>query len=325
MVEIRVQGVPRDNDTHTWSDFLELLTLVNLDSVCSLEFALDRMTDAPHEDSDVEDDDGAETLSLSESRLARRRERYSVKLADAFALCSWRQNAYGEKYPFRIDASVPELLLKPELTESHYSYLFLLMCGNLPFVTRARNSLTDNFELFCKDVFKNVLPSGCEVHVFGKAASARYVGSKFEKFSLLCSDVKGHLKADENYFRRGDQGDGGIDLVAWKELGDLESNIPVSFGQCACSREEWVKKQAEVMPEYLATTMSCTPSWMPFVFLPICFRESSGGWAVKGEVKSVVLMDRFRLMSSCSDHLSTNNAINARAIVAEVSASEAIV
>lgn len=333
MVTLRVSGIPRDNDTHTWADYLELVALVNPDSVCTSEFALDRLMDSPEEEQgEVETDAGHEgegegqLLVSSERQDIRQRARFSQRIDDALRLCRWRSSAYGDRYPFVVDAGLSEVALKRELSDANYSYLFLLMCGNLPFVPKNRNSLTDAFERYCHQVFEGVLPVGSEVHVFGKAAaSAAFSGTKKEKLKKLAAAIRGDYLAKDDDFRTNDQGDGGIDLVGWHALRDAAPNIPVAFAQCACSREEWVRKQAEVMPAFLEHLVKSSPAWTPFVFIPVCFRSSSGYWAAGGDVKSVVLMDRLRILSNCHDYGVANRVSQAKEFVTAVSAAEEVV
>lgn len=333
MVTIRLSGIPRDNDTHTWADYLELVALVNSDGVCTSEFALDRLMDSPEqEQGEVEadtgdEDDGEGQLLVSSSRQdARRRARFSQRIDDAISLCRWRSSGYSDTYPFEVDLSLSEVRLKQKLSDANYSYLFLLMCGNLPFVCRDRSSLTDAFERYCHQVFECVLPVGSEVHVFGKAiASARFSGTKKEKLKKLAAAIRGDYLAKDDYFRENDQGDAGIDLVGWHSLKDTASNIPVAFAQCACSREEWIRKQSEVLPAYLDRLVKSSPSWVPFLFTPVCFRAPNGSWAVGGDVKSVVLMDRLRILSNCQNYSTANQASRAKEFVNAVSAAEEVV
>lgn len=332
MIVIRVDGKPRDEDTHTWSDYLELLALINLDRVCGHEFALDRLSDSPEDDSLADDDDDEydepderaqeDTFSLKRSRA---REKASIRLVDAFSLCQWRSAAYGHRYPYEVNLSSREIRLRDELTEAHYSYLFLLLCGNQPFIKKEKNALTDGFEKFCAFVFSQVVPQGSEVHVYGKAAVTRYKGNKLEKLKALCADLRGRLIANPQAFRKGDNGDSGIDIVAWHGLNDEAMNIPVSLAQCACSREDWVKKQAEILPDFFANHMTTNPPWVPFMFIPICFRSASGTWAYSGEVKNVVLMDRLRILKNCSDFRAANDACTAKKLVRAAFGSEEVV
>lgn len=330
MILVQIDGKPRDEDVHTWSDYIELLALVNLDRVCGHEFVLDRLCDSPEDESLTEDDEDKNsedqepdrTFSQKQSRM---RERESIRLSDAFTLCQWRNAVYGEEYPYEVDLDSREIRLKVELSEAHYSYLFLLLCGNQPFVKKSNKLLTDGFEKFCTFVFSRVVPQGSEVHVFGKAAVTRYKGTKLEKLKALCSDLRGRLIADGQAFRKGDNGDGGIDIVAWHGLNDSAMNIPVSLAQCACSRADWVKKQAEILPDFFANHLSTNPPWVPYMFIPICFRSTSGAWAYSGEVRNVVLMDRLRIIKNCFDFQAANDVCTAKKLVQEAVGSEEVV
>lgn len=328
MISVRIDGKPRDNDVHTWADYLELLALVNLDRVCGHEFVLDRLCDSPEDGlSDVDDEDQeARDAQESVSDVQRRtREKVSLRLNDAYALCFWRQCAYGSEYPYEVDLNGHEVRLKKELEDGHFSYLFLLLCGNQPFIKKENKQLTDGFEKFCAHVFSNVMPHGAEVHVYGKASGTRYRGNKLKKLTDLCGDLRGRLFAKEDSFRNGDAGDSGIDLVAWHGLNDQAFNIPVSLAQCACSRDEWIKKQAEILPDFFVNHFETIPPWMPFMFIPICFRATNGLWAYSGEVKNVVLMDRLRIIKNCKNFSAVNDECKVRCLMDGIFGSEGVV
>ena len=102
-------------------------------------------------------------------------------------------------------------------------------------------------------------------------------------------------------FRGGDGGDGGIDLAGWLEMDLHEPKNKMSIlAQCACSREEWVKKQTEISSVRLANMLSPTAPWIECLFSPVSFRDNSGQWAVPSSVANIVLIDRLRLLNSIS-------------------------
>ena len=61
------------------------------------------------------------------------------------------------------------------------------------------------------------------------------------------------------------------------------------------------------------------------MFIPICFRTTGGNWAVIGDVKNVVLMDRLRLINNCGDFVAANDSCGAKALVSAVCGSEGVV
>ena len=326
MIAVRIAGKPRDNDCHTWADFFELLAVVNLDRSCTLNGAIDRVMDSPEEEAlDEPDEIPSQRLLVESSPGAAERERARQHFLDAIQLCMWRSSEYGDNYPFVIAADRSEMRLKDALTDPMYSYLFLLLCGSQPFIVRDNHQLTDGFELFASSVLTNLMPAGSQVFLFGKATSTKYSGTKHGKLAALAADVDGKLHLAPGDYRDGDRGDGGLDLVAWHDLGDRSGNKLVAFAQCACSRSDWRRKQAEIVPDVFGAHLTTSPWWMPFVFIPMCFRATTGKWAVPGDVKRVVLVDRLRMMNNCRDFGSTNAASGARTLVEAVFASEEVV
>jgi hypothetical protein len=113
----------------------------------------------------------------------------------------------------------------------------------------------------------------------------------------LGADIGGKPQLSDKSFRGNDSGDGGIDLVSWLSLDIFEpQNIPSLLGQCACSREEWSVKQSEISASRLAHLLVPTHPWIEAIFIPLCFRDNSGRWAVPGDVARAVVVDRLRMI-----------------------------
>jgi len=54
--------------------------------------------------------------------------------------------------------------------------------------------------------------------------------------------------AEQDDFKQGDSGDGGLDLVAYHPMGDKLGHIPIAFAQCGCSLQDLEHKQLEAHP-----------------------------------------------------------------------------
>ncbi|MEA5126452.1 hypothetical protein [Xanthomonas floridensis] len=331
---ISINKKPIDSDTHTCLDFMELLCLVNMDGVSTVDTAIDRFFDSPgagRGDDDVEEaedmDEEASDRDEGRAPVVNRRRALVTRLrrrfSDAISLASWRNSEYGDSYPFTLDASNSMLSLKAELRELNYVYLFLLISANLAFVKERANDITNEFERMSMVAFSSVMPAGSQVHIFGKANASRYSGSAYNKLASLCADIRASLSVAEEDYRPNDSGDSGIDLVAWHGMGDMQSHIVVGLGQCACSRSNWTNKQLAASPQNLHYVNS-PASWKTFMFVPICFRRIGGQWAVATEIASVIFLDRLRLIKGIE-----NSGIGsfpfAENLVREVMASESIV
>lgn len=268
---------PRDKDVHTLSDFAETLCLLTPDRVCSRESIRDYIRDVG--DSKVSDED----------------------LDDCFGNLSWRQLAFGADYPFVLADGGHTFQAPEELTERQRLYTFLLLCSGLPYTPQPYTPLTDAFERVALAAFKSAWPTSGKVRAFGKNET-EYVGAKWQRLNALATDIGGEGRCNEGSFRGRDQGDGGIDLAAWLELdGHERLNIPSALAQCACSRSNWSAKQSEISANRLGNLIHATNPWTEVLFIPQCFRDSRGRWAVPGDVGQVVLYDRLRIVKQISD------------------------
>ncbi|MBW3199003.1 hypothetical protein [Marinobacter nauticus] len=271
---------PRDQDIHTLADFAELYCLLNPDRWTSKEEIRDFILD--NSDTNLSDD----------------------TLEDIFLQLIWRNGEIGEFYPFSFTDNQSVLTADQCLTYHQENYVFLLLCANLPFLKDKANQykLTQAFERISLEALMHIWPNAGIVKAFGKSSSD-YPGSKYERLKKMAADIGCQPNFTEESFRTRDSGDGGIDLVAWVDLDDSEKrHIPSVLGQCACSRNDWVKKQTEISYDRLGPQLSPTHNWMQFLFIPQCFRDNTGKWAYSFDVGSVVLFDRVRILKQTSPY-----------------------
>lgn len=263
---------PRDSDIHTVADFAELLCLATEDRVSSADYLQDFIKDheGPIYPQEV--------------------------LDDVFAHMRWRAAAFGQDYPFAVDGARNTMEGVAALNAGQKFYVFMLLAANLPMLERATyKSLTDAFERAALVVLKAMWPSSGVTRPFGKNETD-YTGEKWERLNQLSRDIGGRAHLTERAFRAKDSGDGGVDLVSWLALDEFEGeNIPSLLAQCACSREEWSKKQTEVSGTMLQHHLVPTHPWIQAIFIPICFRDNFGRWAFTGDVASSVVVDRLRM------------------------------
>jgi hypothetical protein len=265
---------PRDSDVHTLCDFVELLCLTSLDRIATR----DSIKDHIHDSSDHEASDN--------------------DLDDCFRQISWRIGAYEQDYPFALDLHGRSISAPEDLSARQTLYAFLLICANLPFLDRPYTPITDAFERLAVLALKNAWPGNGVVKAFGKNETD-YTGSKANRINSLAKDIGGVGLCTAESFRAGDSGDGGIDLAAWHGLLDEHErrNIYSALAQCACSRNDWSKKQSEISNDRLsANVIAPTHRWMQLMFIPQSFRDNLGRWAVPGDVGQTVLFDRLRII-----------------------------
>jgi hypothetical protein len=274
---------PRDSDIHSLADFAEILCLVTIDRICSRESIRDQIRDVG--DSRVDDDE----------------------LEDCFNHLTWRQNAFGEHYPFEISAAERTLRANEELTQQQKLYTLLLLCSNLPYFERGSYAqLTNAFERVSLATMQKIFPATATSRAFGKVEGT-YTGTKWERMNQLAKDIVGYGACDANTFRRNDSGDGGVDIVAWLSLDNYEaSNKPSALAQCACSREDWPAKQTEISVARLGRCINATTPWMELLFIPHSFRNNHGRWAVPGEIGMQILIDRLRITTQIGSNIDWN-------------------
>lgn len=274
---------PRDLDIHSIVDFMELLCITALDRELSIE--------------DLHDHLGDFGLNINDN-----------KKSDILEHLKWRASTLGDYYPFVVKRQF--LSMSPDdisdLIVSKKYYLLLLLAANLPFIEhKYRNDFTESFEVFskkCLDKFWN-FPSAKTVS-FGKNQS-EFKGLKHERLNKLFNSM-GHIgRYEENDFRSRDSGDGGIDLAAWVELDNCEptNNISIII-QCACSRQDILTKQLEVSENKFSRHIQMGAPWLSALFTPVLLRDNHGRWAINGELTTITLLDRLRLLK-----LAPNNCV----------------
>ncbi|WP_321346560.1 hypothetical protein [Halopseudomonas oceani] len=272
---------PRDLDIHTLADFVELLCLITVDRSCSRESIVDHVRDLGKKDSDYQ-------LWTGDV------------LDDCFAQLEWRKEAFGDKYPFSIDCGGKVITGAEDLSADQKAYVFFLLCANLPFIDASYNLLTDPFERASYFAMKSIFPESAHVVAFGKNETD-YTGAKWERLNQLAGHIGGEGMCDEGTFRGRDSGDGGIDLAAWLSLDDYErKNVPSALGQCACSRKNWSAKQSEISGDRLNECIHPSHPWMQLIFIPHCFRDNRGRWAVRGQLSRTIIFDRLRVIKAVS-------------------------
>lgn len=261
---------PRDSDIHTVADFAELLCLVTIDRDCSKETIVDQLKD------------------VGDTKIS------DVELDDCFNHIEWRQSAFGEYYPFTLDKDGKNFSASDDLNDKQKLYTLLLLCANLPFILE-RGNITDVFERIALYAMRSIWADKAILKAFGKNETD-YNGEKWERLNALAEDIGAVGRCSKESFRKGDSGDGGIDIVAWLELDNFERKNKISLlAQCACSRESWPSKQSEISRDRLSLIHPSHP-WMQMICIPHSFRNNHGKWAVEGEIASCIIFDRLRIL-----------------------------
>lgn len=290
---------------YRWCDYIELRCLTHTDK----RFSRDNLAEAIGESKDTTPEDGDDPIDPDIFSLEDHEEPDSglqktdddeALSAACFRQLRWRSIVFGESWPFDIDHYTQEIKLKIDLNATHYFYLQLLLSSLLKYCPKKRrNTYTASFEQVSFLVFKDLMPRKSQVHRFGAAHGTRYKGKLFDKLTLLAQDIRGELRLERRDFPDSDVGDGGLDLVAWHDLGDERDHIPIALGQCGCTVDGWPDKMLEASPAKLSKKLVTGHDWSTYYFMPLDLTDERNGkmdWQEKRDMATAIVIDRLRLV-----------------------------
>ena len=284
--------VPRHAYPFLWADYVELLCLGGRNGLVS-KGNIDATTQAA---ADVQADsvDAADPEQESEELD----DKVSKRWADIHARLSARSRQYPD-WPFVLERNL--LRSRFDVHNSrHRLYAALLVASSLRLCEDERyDEVTDAFEVLSYHWLRQSLNGLWEVRPFGahQTLPGAYEGTLLQKLKALATDIHARLqKSDEQYDPR-NTGDGGIDLVAWLAMGDQRGNMPVIFGQCACSPTDWEDKQLDVTPNATEAHLAPQHPGAAYCFVPHDLSANDRLWDRSEHVKRTVLIDRRRFFS----------------------------
>lgn len=270
-------------NSHYYCDYLELLALVDCDDGLSASDIYDRFL----EDNKISDI-GTENGSIVN-------EEWMGRISGWFDEINCRMIHYGDNYPFVYDGNRIKKLI--DINHNHYIYILLLLCSLLRYIERY-HSLTTLFEQISYVSLKKYLPDIAEVHVFGVSSerNERYLGNIEQKYDLLARDLGLTKSTRPNAFRTGDNGDGGVDIVAWVPFRD-DPNLDrkqIFLGQSAAGKN-WANKQASVdrVKNYI---MDLPSNSQNILFVPYDFRDTNRYFCQYDEITASIIFDRHRII-----------------------------
>jgi len=271
--------VPPDNrDIFLWCDFVELRALTHADHYFSR----------------------GDLISLEErSRSIGRGFDANLIWREIINFAGMRKHGFNIDYPFSI--SVDQDILSFELgdTPAHQLYVGLLVSASMRHLPGNRkNGIARVFEETCFSVFSSLMPRGSQIRATwaGGGPKAPYQGSLYNKMLQIARDLRCTPNFSSSDFKLNNNGDGGIDLIAWYGMNDDREGIPISFAQCGCSREDWRFKQLEASWYMHSRHLPVMHPWANYYFLPLDLRNSQGDWAYKNEIGSAIIVDRLRII-----------------------------
>ena len=285
-----ISKIPRHGYSFLWADYVELLCLCSRNQMIS-KGNIDAQT---QEAGDVQSD------SVSLGEVGQESEEIddgvSRRWSDIHSRLTTRSRQYAD-WPFQLERNVLRSRFDKE-NRRHRLYVALLIASSLRLcIENRRHEVTGAFEEISFHWLRKALNELWEVRPFGahQTLPGAYIGTLFEKFKQLAADIQAtQVKSREHYDAR-NTADGGIDLVAWLKIGDRRGNIPVIFGQCACSPTDWESKQLDVTPAAIRVHVLPQHDGAAYCFVPHDLSANDSVWDRAEHVKGVVLVDRLRL------------------------------
>lgn len=270
--------------SHYYCDYIELIALCDCDDGVSVSDIYDRFLE-DQKIKDIGSDEGSES-----------NERWLGYISDWFRELNVREAIYNNFYPFTYDGN--RLRVKNELSGERKLYIVFLLCSMLKYIEN-HHVLTTLFETLSLHTMKGYLPRHAEVHLFGVSSNLNpiFSGSLENKYRALATKLGLTISSKPNVFRDRDNGDGGLDIIAWipfKDDPNVERKI-IFLGQSA-SGKDWRKKQASVerAGNYLIDLPSNTQN---VLFVPYDFRDFERNFSENGEITSPIIFDRYRMLS----------------------------
>jgi hypothetical protein len=289
--------LPRHAYTFLWADYVELLCLCNSNGLVSrgnLQAQVQESEDTQNDFTEAEEDGDEDHLTDAGETL---HDKVSARWDDIHARLSTRELTFPG-WPFKLEPNVLRSRFSPQ-NEAHRLYVALLIASSLRLCHPSRcPEVTAAFEDISFQWLRHSLTQLWDVRMFGahQTMSGTYQGTLHQKFQALANDIQGKLVKDPSDYDSRNTGDGRIDLVAWQKMGDQRGNIPIIFGQCACSPTDWESKQLDVTPAAIEAHIYAQHPGAAFCFVPHDLSASDRKWQRAHEVKRTVLIDRFRLL-----------------------------
>jgi hypothetical protein len=304
-----VGSPPRDalKEVHLWADYVELRCLVapdraltrgDLVAILRLDPEDSPESEDPDEDvsqqSDVEQIADASGSGDNNNSAAARAVDNRHRLAnEVFDLIETRYLLYADTYPF--DVSGEEIRRLDNLDDVQRTYLFLLSCASGRYVSQ-HGLLAKSFERLCARVLEMSVP-GASVHVFGTAQgnNSMFSGNFVARARSLASQLGEVMQPDAEKIARSENGDRGLDVVAFVNPGDDLSSRLVIFAQAATGREWHVKQHSVTSAAWDQIVQVRSPA-VATCLIPLCFRDVAGDWHDASLIHRSWLLDRFRIL-----------------------------
>ena len=267
--------------THYYCDYMELIALsAGTDGISSSD-----IYDRYQEDQRINE--------IGSRMGAETNEAWMSDIENWFLEITSRIEAYGDKYPFSY--SKGRLIVSQNLSEGQLMYIGLLLCSSLRYIENS-SAFSSAFEYASLCAMKRYLPAYAEVHIFGVSSHApRYTGSLRDKIELLSADISFPVSSRPNVFRELDNGDGGIDIIAWLPFQqDINLDKKLLFVGQSAATMDWGRKQSSI--DRLKTYLDIETSLLNVLYVPFDMRDVDRNIREWTLVTTDILFDRHRLL-----------------------------
>lgn len=292
---------PPTTKPHLMADFLELCILFSQYDVLASSDVLSLLNE--DETSEWMDDEENKNPNESSAEINEKALRKAKELLEHL---KFRENAFGDFYPFYFENNA--LRIHEKLADKRYLYLFLLLCSRLRtfYEEKSRHTkFADIFEIISAKALQQMFPNAI-VNNFGPNNPERktHFGTKLkEAIKVLNKDLNERLnELGVNEISEQNTADGGLDLIVRWPWADPAMGTIAFFGQCAAIEEGWEDKKFET--DNIRGYINFCHFPVRMLFIPICFRNTSGNWVKYGPTHECILFDRLRICNLLKDNAS---------------------
>lgn len=289
--------LPRHAYPFLWADYVELLCLCSRNGFISSGNWQAQMQEAADVQADTLPNDEDHGIPDQDADV-RMDDRVSARWADIHQRFEARRQNYPG-WPFTLEPKVLRSCFD-EKNPSHRLYAALLIASSLRLCHKKRSGeVAAAFEEIAYHWLRQSLNEHWVVKPFGahQRLPDAYDGTLFDKLKALAADIHATLMKSPEDYDPLNTGDAGFDLVAWLDIGDQRGNIPVIFGQCACSPTDWESKQLDVTQAASEAHLAPQHPGAAYCFVPHDLSAGDKHWQRASHIKRTVVVDRLRLLS----------------------------
>lgn len=243
---------------------------------------------------------------------AEKNDSVALWVEDVWKQLKYRDSTFKDNYPFDVDGNI--IKLNDNQTDGMRIYKLLLVCSRLrSFQESYRVLWAKYFTKLSSLALGSLFKEEMVVRIFDANSDDRrsYYGTDLRDALIkLGGDLSLHRVDEDECRRQSSSGDYGIDLVAHYPIGDRAAGNFVFLGQCGAQEKEWPSKRFEGNPIALSLAYTFMNQPVHSLFIPLCYRDSTGRWDNGSKVVGCLLFDRNRIINLVSKRPDLNSVVN---------------